>query len=205
MGHLAAPEPQRDLDLVPVVQEPPEVPQLDLVVPVVGSRPELDLLDLGLLLPAARCLSLLALLELELAVIHQPAHRRVGVRGHLDHVEPPLLGFRQRLVHGDDSELGSVLADQPEAFSPNFAIYAITLFRCDASSSNVAIRGHRATHGATRRRAANHTHAIGDTQPCRGIGCGSGPARGARNPGRHGLRKSLRAPTQSIAIARAFR
>ena len=34
-----------------MVEEAPQVPQLDLVVPVVGSRPELDLLDLGLLLP----------------------------------------------------------------------------------------------------------------------------------------------------------
>ena len=165
MGHLAAPEPQCDLDLVSVVEKAPQVSELDLIVPVVGARPELDFLDLSLLLLAARRLSLLALLKLELAVIHQSANRRIGVGGHLDHVEPPFLALRKRLFSRDDAELGPVLADQPKPLGPNFAIYAITLFRCDGSSSNVANQFRRDVHGAPRRLAANHTHAIPETQP----------------------------------------
>ena len=121
-----------------MIEKSPQVSQLDLIVAIVGARPELDLLDLGLLLLAARGLSLLALLELELAVIHQPANGRVGVGGHLDDVEAPFLCFRQRFFHGDDPELGPVFGNQSELFGPDFAVYAITLFRSDANSSTVA-------------------------------------------------------------------
>src|SRR6185436_7467928 len=79
---LAPAEHDRDLDLVPLPQEPHDVALLGLVVVRADLRAELNLLDGDRLLVLARLLGLLLLVVAPLAVVHDPAHRRPGVRRH---------------------------------------------------------------------------------------------------------------------------
>ena len=61
---------------------------LGLVVVDPDLRPELDLLDVDLRLVLAGVLRLLLLLVPVLPVVHDLGHGRVGLRRHLDQVEP---------------------------------------------------------------------------------------------------------------------
>src|SRR5207342_1049662 len=80
VAHLAATEADVDLDLVALFQEAAHVAQLDLVVALVGDGAELHFLDFDLLLLLLRSSGLLLHLELELAEVHDAAHRRIRVR-----------------------------------------------------------------------------------------------------------------------------
>ena len=82
--------------------------------PGADLRPVLHLLDpdVGGLAPAL--LGPLGLVELELAVVHDPADRRVGHRGHLDEVEVELPGDRQGLGQRLDAELLTVGVDEAD-------------------------------------------------------------------------------------------
>ena len=113
VGHLAAAEHDRDLDLVAPAQEALDVAALGLVVVLGDLRPELDLADVDLLLVLSRRLRLLLLLVLVLRVVEQPGHRRTGVGGHLDQVEVALRRQGERLLGGDDAHLVSLLVDEP--------------------------------------------------------------------------------------------
>ncbi len=66
--------------------------------------------DVDGLLP--RFLGLLAFLVPELAVVHDPAHRWVGHRRHLDEVEVELTGQGECIGQGLDTELAAVGADE---------------------------------------------------------------------------------------------
>src|SRR3954453_8520198 len=103
--HLAAPEENRRLHLVPVREEALDVLLLELVVVPVHLRPELDFLDLDdllVLLRGARPFLLLVLIAPE---VHDPADRRNGRRGYLDQVEPFLSRDGHRLRRWHDPEL----------------------------------------------------------------------------------------------------
>ena len=84
---LAAAEHDRDLDLVTLVEELGDQARLGVEVPRPDLRPVLHLLDAAALGLAPRLLGLLGLVELELPVVHDPAHGRVRRRRHLDEVE----------------------------------------------------------------------------------------------------------------------
>src|SRR5690606_35198572 len=79
VAHLAATEADVGLDLVAFLQEAAHLAQLDLVVALVGDGTELDFLDLDLLGLLLGLVGLLLQLELELAEIHDLAHRRIGI------------------------------------------------------------------------------------------------------------------------------
>ena len=96
VNELPAAEHDGDLDLVLVLEEPHHVALLGGVVVRVDLRAELDLLDGDRALVLAGLLRLLLLLVAPLAVVHDPADRRTGVRRHLDQVE----------VRGDRDVLG---------------------------------------------------------------------------------------------------
>src|SRR5690606_20446712 len=79
VGHLTAAEADRDLYLVAFLDEAAEVPQLHLVIALVRGGAELQFLELDLLLLLLGRIGLLLGLEPEPAVVHDPAHRRVGI------------------------------------------------------------------------------------------------------------------------------
>ncbi len=73
---------------------------------------KLDLFDLhrGLVLAGALCLHLL--LVLELAIVHDPAHGRVGIWCDLNEIERLLICDSHRIRHVENAELRTVLADE---------------------------------------------------------------------------------------------
>src|SRR5437763_9154456 len=115
MGLLPTPEHDRDLHLRALVEESLDVSLLGVVVANPDLRPELDLLDLDLALVLAGLFRLLLLLVLVLAVVHDLRDRRVGLGSDLDEVEVLGVGMLARLVGGLDTELGTVVVDQPDA------------------------------------------------------------------------------------------
>src|SRR5690606_8219621 len=88
VGHFAAAEPQGDLHLVALVEEPLYGPHLHVVVVIIDARAHLDLLDFDDFLVLARFGSLLLFLILELAEVENFTHGRVGVRRHLYKIKP---------------------------------------------------------------------------------------------------------------------
>ena len=113
VGHLAAAEHDRDLDLVLVpCRKRVDVALLGVVVVLRDLRAELDLADRDLLLVLARGLLLLGLLVLVLRVVEHAADRRARLGGDLDEVEIALLGVAQRIGRLDDTDLLAVLADR---------------------------------------------------------------------------------------------
>jgi hypothetical protein len=102
---LPAPEHDRHLDLVPLPKEPLDMAPLGAVVVRVNLRPNLDFLDDRLRLVLARLPGLERRLILELAEVHELAHRRPRGRRHLDEVEVCLLSKSQRVGDRDDPDL----------------------------------------------------------------------------------------------------
>ena len=101
------------LTLLPCVEEAQHVLLLGRVVAHVDLRAELHFLGLDLALVLARLLGLDRLIVLVLAVIHDAADGRIGVRGDLDQVETLVLGDAAGLHGGINAHLVSVVADQP--------------------------------------------------------------------------------------------
>ena len=112
MEDLTAAEHDRDLDLVPFLQELGHLPGLGVEVAGPDLGPVLHLLDpyvdslaLGLLGP-------LCLIEFVLAEIHDATYRGVGPRGYLDQVEVEVTGDSHGLGKKLDAELFPVRIDQ---------------------------------------------------------------------------------------------
>src|SRR5690606_38123513 len=102
---LAAAELDRELDLVPALEEAEDVALLGLVVVLVDLETEAHLLDLGVHLVATSLTGLDGSLVLELAVVHELHHRRTRVGCDLDQVKVRLLGKAQRVLDADDADL----------------------------------------------------------------------------------------------------
>ena len=120
------------LTLCPSSRKLDDVTDLGVEVTLADLRPELHLLDgdVGRLLP--RFLGLLRLLVAELAVIHDPADRRVGQRGHFDEVEIELSGQREGIGQRLDPELRPFWADDPNLTGTNALVVPrlVDLGRC---------------------------------------------------------------------------
>ena len=82
------------------------------VVVLIDLGAELDFLELGVCLVASRVARLHGRLVLELAVVHELAHRRAGVGCHLDQVEVGLLSQTQGVLHADNADLLAAGADE---------------------------------------------------------------------------------------------
>ena len=111
-GLLAAAEADNALDLVPALEESLDVAALGGVVVLIDLGAELDLLELGVCLVASRVARLHGRLVLELAVVHELAHRRAGIGCYLDQVEVGLLSQTQGVLHADNADLLAAGADE---------------------------------------------------------------------------------------------
>jgi hypothetical protein len=132
-GLLTTTEHDRDLHLVPGLEEALDVALLGLVVVVVDLRPELLLLDLDVGLVPPSLARLHRRLVLELAVVHELDDRRPGVGGHLDQVQVGLLGQPEGVLDADDAHLLAVGSDQPDLGNADAVVDAG--FDADGSSS----------------------------------------------------------------------
>ena len=112
--HLPAPEHDRDLDLVALAEELLDLAGLGVEVAGADLGPVLHLLDRDVGALAAGLLGLLRRLVLVLAVVHDPADRRVGLVGHLDEVEVQLTGDGECLGQRLDADLRAVGSDQAD-------------------------------------------------------------------------------------------
>ena len=102
---LAAAEQDHGLHLVAGLEEALGALALGLVVVLVDLQAEADLLEDRVRLVAPRLLGLLRRFVLELAVVHDLDHGRLGVGGHLDQIEVGLLREAQGDLDADDADL----------------------------------------------------------------------------------------------------
>src|SRR6266699_1459236 len=139
VGELPAAEAQGDLDLVALLEEPPDRAHFHVVIVIVNHGPELDLLDLDDLLLFARLGGLLLLLVLEFAVVEDFADRGGLVGDDLDEVQPRFGGDGERVADRHDAVVLSLLIDQLHLADANLII--------DARA--VLLNGQRGFHRAT--------------------------------------------------------
>ena len=98
----------------PASQEADHVTLLGLVVVLVDLGSQLLFLDDGLLLVLARLARLLSRLVLELAVVHDLADRRFGVRSYFDKVEIGIRGDAECVFDAHDAYLLTAWSDQAD-------------------------------------------------------------------------------------------
>ena len=113
-GLLATAEHDRHLDLRPGFQEADDVTLLGLVIVRVDLGTEFLFLDDGLLLVFARLAQLLCRLVLELAVVHDLAHRRFGLWGYFDEVEIGIRCHAEGVFDAHDAHLLPGGSDQSD-------------------------------------------------------------------------------------------
>ena len=125
MRQLSSSEHDRDLHLVALAQELRHLPGLGVEVARADLGPVLHLFDARAGGLAPGLLGPLGGIELELAVVHDPAHRGVGVGGHLDQVEILLAGDVERLRQGFDPQLGPVGVNQSDLPCPDPLVHPV--------------------------------------------------------------------------------
>src|SRR5664280_231712 len=126
VGDLAAPVAQRDLALIAVfLDEATQVPHLDRVIALVGARAELDFLDFDDLLLRLGLGRTLLFLVLELAVVHQPADRRIGLSDDLDEIDVLLAGEPQGFGDRDDAQRFVLRSVEPDFRGQDFPVQPV--------------------------------------------------------------------------------
>ena len=119
-----------------LVQEVGDLACLRVEVALADLGPVLHLLDLDVGGLLARFLGPLGRFVLEVAVVHDPAHRRVGLRGHLDEVEAELTGDVEGFWEGLDPDLLAVGGDQADFPRPDAVVDPeLTGGRCGYAAS----------------------------------------------------------------------
>src|SRR4051794_30114034 len=134
---LATAEHDRHLDLVARLEEPDHVTLLGLVVVRVDLGAELHFLDDGLLLVAPGFARLECALVLELAEVHELAHRRARHRRYLDQIQVDVRSQLQGALERDDAHLLTLGADQTDFPCPDLLVHA--WFDADGASSERSI------------------------------------------------------------------
>ena len=124
MGHFAAAEAERQLDLVALLEEAPDRPHLHLVVVDVDVRAHLDLLDLDDLLLLAGFGGFLLGLILEAAVVEDLGDRRVLIRGDLDEVHPGFAGELEGALNRHVAVILALVVDQLDRGDADFFVDA---------------------------------------------------------------------------------
>src|SRR5215218_10313706 len=114
VGHLTTAKEDSQLDLVAGVEELRGLATLRLEVMVVDLGPDTDLFQLDNVLVTAGLALFAALLVAKLPVVHEPADGWHGIGCHLDQIEPPLARHLERVKGWNDSDLLTVLIDQPD-------------------------------------------------------------------------------------------
>src|SRR3984893_60063 len=112
VDHLAAPEHDRHLDLLALLQKLFDALELGLEVVLGHLRPELHLLELDDVLATPLVLLLLDRLELVLAVVDQAADGRLSLRCELDEVQALFRSYAFRGIQAEDSQLIALVVDQ---------------------------------------------------------------------------------------------
>ena len=124
MGHFAAAEHDGDLNACALLQETKDVTLLGLVIAHIDLGSELHFLDLDLGLVLTSLLGLHGLLVLELAVVHDLAHGRLGVGRDLHQVKVLVIGDALRITCVEQTELRSIDADKTNARGTNLIVDA---------------------------------------------------------------------------------
>src|SRR5215208_4741038 len=195
VGHLAAAEHDRDLDLVARLQEALDVALLGVVVMLRDLRPELDLPDVDLLLVLARGLLLLGLLVLVLRVVQDTADGRLGLGGDFHQVQLAALGVPEGLSRLHDPDLLAVLVDEAHLGDADAFVDAggVALRRLPVEPTRDR---HLADGGATGRQTGRRTvgiRVINALEYSRRSASAHGFAPRARPPRRRGGRRARRA------------
>ena len=97
-------------------------------IAIIGAGAKLDLLDDDLLLLELGFVPLLALTVLELAIVHDPAHRRHGRRRDFNQIKFCCFCLRIGRRDADNPDLLAIRADQPDLGHVNFAVNARLFF-----------------------------------------------------------------------------
>jgi len=131
VNNFSTPKPEGQFDLVPFLEKRTDMAFLHIEIVDIGLRPELDLLDLDEALLFPGLLRPFALFILELAVIHDPADRRLCLGRDLHEIQPLFLGLKERLPRRHDPKLFPILADEPDLWGVNLPIHPNFQFLCD--------------------------------------------------------------------------
>ncbi|HYI25288.1 MAG TPA: hypothetical protein VD767_07755 [Thermomicrobiales bacterium] len=120
----ASPEEDCQLDLVAAIKELRSLATLGLKVGLADLRLDPYFLEPDDVLVLPRLTFLPTLLVPELAVVHQPAHRRRRVWRHLNQIEPSFTRHVERLTGRDDPDLLTFFVNQSYLAYPDSFVYA---------------------------------------------------------------------------------
>ena len=98
---------------------------------------ELNFLNLNHLLTSLHFLSFLLLLIAELAVIHQAANRRLGVRRDLNEIHVVVSSHPKRFGSRNNTDLSAVNARQSNLRYPNLTIDSVIAILCYGTSPKI--------------------------------------------------------------------
>ncbi|BBY29883.1 hypothetical protein GCM10023114_05520 [Mycolicibacterium sediminis] len=135
----------------------------------VDLRPELLFLDDGLLLVLARLASLLSRLVLELAVVHDLAHRRLGIRCYFDKVEIGIRGDAEGIFDAHDAYLLTTRSNEADFGYANALVDACL----SADGASYVVFEETYHHGTQTGRAPSMTGPDADRSRRRGVACAS--------------------------------
>ena len=132
MLHLASTEHDRDLDLAAISEELLDLAGLGVEVAGTDLGPVLHLLDHHVCRLLTRLLGPLGLFVLELPVVHDPAHRWIGLVGHLHEVQAQIAGDGEGVGQGTYAELLSIWGDQTYTLGTDAVVdpWFLTAWRC---------------------------------------------------------------------------
>ena len=111
---LAAAEDHGALHLVAGFEEARGLTDPHVVIVLIDLVAHLHLLHFGLVRLLLGFFGLLFLLELELAVVHDPAHRRISLLAHQHQVELAVFGYLEGRLSRDHPQLAAVGIHHPE-------------------------------------------------------------------------------------------
>ena len=125
--NFSPPENQGEFHLVSTSEELFGMFDLKIEIMVGNLRPHLDFLYMSHM-PVLTChfgafCDLIAIL----AIIHDTAYRRLGVRRDLDKVLARFIRLPLRFLYRDDPDLVPLLIDQADGRNPDVAIYSYIL------------------------------------------------------------------------------
>src|SRR5665213_1868035 len=185
MRDLTAAEHHCHLHLVAFLQESPRVPRLRVEVVIVDARSVLHLFQVNDMLLLFRDARHLGLLELELAVVHDPDDGRPRERCDLHQVQPLCFCLRKRRVQLENSQLAAVGRNYAQWANANLAVHADAL---GAILNGRCLRqGHKKIADTTPESATRDEHPLGG----RRSNTGTPAAHLARARGPEGESESL--------------
>src|SRR5579862_6081035 len=141
VGHFAAAEAQRHLDLVAFLEEALHGPHLHVIVVIVDHRPQFDFFDLDDFLLFARLGGFFLRLVFVFAEVEDLANRRAGVRSDLHQIEPGLLGHGYRGADFGDALVGAVFVYELDLANADLLVDARPLLGSGLRASDRATNG----------------------------------------------------------------